>query len=389
MKRSIPSIILFLIILYVPSLLYFTRGEDAEGLLDEKRELSTLPQEFHNNYFSLFEDYYNDHAPYRLSMITFEKKTRQKLGGIYRNYFHPWLSAVFEPRWYNEDEAFLAPLEEDRVIYGRNDWLFYTGDNSIGYYKGNNLLSEEELSVWVETFFSLKQLCENRGIQLVFAAGPNKEIVYSEKMPSYNIENIPRREERIASTMQTNGLIYVYPLEALLAGKDKFETYYQQDTHWNNVGGFIAVMEIYRFLGIPTTELVSSMITTSERTGGDLSNFCGYATSYPNYTVTYKPEITYSVETYNDGRLEVFSSTCRNGRTIIVISDSFRNACKEYFTKDFEKVVVLHRSMVEDELVMKAVRELKEDDVLLIMPVERYDNSSPQMARLLTDMLGS
>ena len=391
---TVLSILLFFALITMPSMMFFIFGEKKEGLLDEKRVLSEMPQGFNNHYFSQLESWYNDHAPYRLSMITLEKRVKQKYEVMYRKEIHPFLSLLLAPSWYHGEDTFLAPIEGDRVIYGRDDWLFYLGDDSIGddnigYFKGSNLLSDTQLAEWFESFHNLDEQCRRRGVHLILASGPNKEIVYSEKMPSYYIENIPRREEILAAYMQNRGLHYVYPLNALLATKCQYPTYYQQDTHWNMIGGYVAVMEIYRELGIQTTDLEPSMITTVEKTGGDLSNFCGYATTYPDYVVTYKPEISYKTESYDDGNLEIISSTCGNGRTLLVIGDSFRHACKGYFAKDFETVVALHHRSINQELVSKAIMKLDRDDVLLIMPVERFDDSSVQVSEKVLNLLGT
>ncbi|MDO4188826.1 MAG: hypothetical protein Q4D29_07525, partial [Lachnospiraceae bacterium] len=47
------------------------------------------------------------------------------------------------------DDSYLPPKEgEGRVIQGRFNWLYYAGDNSIAYYSGTNILSDEEMKEW-------------------------------------------------------------------------------------------------------------------------------------------------------------------------------------------------------------------------------------------------
>ncbi len=61
------------------------------------------------------------------------------------------------------DTTYLPPNEgEGRVIKGRSDWLYYAGDNSIAYYSGTNILSEEEMKEWASLCQELKDAAMKR-----------------------------------------------------------------------------------------------------------------------------------------------------------------------------------------------------------------------------------
>ena len=57
------SILLFILLLILPTLLYFTIGENTAQTLEEKRSLAEFPDHFDENYFNNLESWYNDHAP--------------------------------------------------------------------------------------------------------------------------------------------------------------------------------------------------------------------------------------------------------------------------------------------------------------------------------------
>ena len=186
--------------------------------------------------------------------------------------------------------------------------------------------------------------------------------------------------------MSKKGIPFVYPLDELNDYKDQYAVYYQQDTHWNFVGAYIAVMQLYEHLGLPVTPIEELPVKVKDKTGGDLSNFCGYSTTYTDYSVAYKPEINYSVEKYFNGDVEIFTSDSDNDRNIIVISDSFRTACKNYLAKDFKKSCILHRRKMNEEIVVQFLQNLKEGDVILLLSVERYDDSYVNTTRSLLEI---
>ena len=392
---SLITVVLFLIMLTAPTLLYFTIGENTENALDEKRALAGMPECFHNAYLQDIEKWYNDHAPYRISLITFLLEQTQKYSAAYRSKIRPALSALMTPSWYNEEykqwagikEPYLAPMEDYLVNYGREDWLYYTGDNSIGFFTGSNLLDPEEMVKWGEAFQELQKCCEAKGIRLVYFVPPNKEQVYPEYMASYRIENLPKREEIINEYMQQKGLPFTYGLEVLKSHKTDRTIYYKQDSHWNEIGAFAATMKIYEMLGMPVTALEDIEVRNTEKTGGDLSNFCGYATTYPDYDVIYKPEVSYTFESYRDGYIEIFHSDSENEHNLVLIGDSMRNGNKDYLARDFRQSTILFRNYIEEPEVTEALLALKEGDVLLLQIGERHDQAIYDVTQYLLGLL--
>ena len=304
---------------------------------------------------------------------------------------------------------------------GSHGWYFYAGDESVSYVQGDNVLSGEDMASWNETFTELKAQCDRRGIDLVILVCPNKEQVYQEYLP-LGIDLSRSDEEKRASVfaeyMKNNSSVkYVYPLREIKAAKILYETYYQQDTHWSGVGGFVAAMQVYRALGMPTTGIQNVEVTEYVHTGGDLVSLgVGPALEYTGYSVDYRPEITvkdlfrYSnaVTGGNESpnnELKVMVSDSPNKHKALIIGDSFRHAVGGFIAKDYAKVTQAHRgdfdtysnyvldveSGVEspsgEQVIQNALRELGSDDLLLIMAVERYDFSNEQIAWMIAQFM--
>lgn len=289
--------------------------------------------------------------------------------------------------------AYLAPQSAGGAIYGRNDWLFYEGDNSVGYYQGTNVMNNSEMKSWMNVFNSLQKICDKKGIQLVVMAAPNKEQAYPEYMPSYNVVTQNKRQNVFLDYMQKNSSVkYLYPLSDLNTAKILYDVFYKQDTHWNAIGGFMGTMAMYRSLGMSTTSILELNVKEVTRTGGDLSNFCGYATSYTDYEVEYKTNIKTNVTYYPDNtvgsqvELAQYTSNSSNKSKIVVLGDSFRHSMEGYLSKDFAKATIAHRSDFGHYMVQNALRELSSGDVLLLLAVERYDHSNVDMANQLINL---
>ena len=305
---------------------------------------------------------------------------------------------------------------------GLHDWYFYSLDNSIGYVQGDNTLSESEMESWKNTLEELQTECGKRGVDLVVLVCPNKEQVYPEYLPmgiDLSKPDSEKREPLMAEYMKTHSSVkYVYPLAQEKTAKMIYETYLQQDTHWNSVGGFIAAMQVYAALGIPRTGLDEVAVDEYRTTGGDMVNLgIGPASEYTNYAVRYKPEIdcvqthSFSNTVVDDNEnpnieLRVLESNAAGDHKAVIIGDSFRHAIAPIIAKDYAKLTVGHRENFDlvsnyeadadgnvspcgRAVLQDAVAELGEGDLLILSTVERFDDLNIEAAQKLIDFLKS
>ncbi|MBQ9085647.1 MAG: hypothetical protein IJY47_00510 [Clostridia bacterium] len=304
------------------------------------------------------------------------------------------------------DTSYFAPQIKGSVnrgvIIGRYDWLFYTGNDSLAYYQGTNVLSNAEMKEYVDVLNELQSLCDQKGIQLAFMCMPNREIVYAEYMPTYTVST-PRRLEVFTEYLEKNSdLNYVYPLEEIKAYKPYFQTHYKHDTHWNSVGAFIGTQTLYRELGLPSVNILDLKVTYTMRRTGDIFGIGGLNPSdYPNdyaYTIHYKTDVTYKTESsLSNGNLTITtSSNATNKKNLVLFGDSFRGAMCEFLSKDFSRCTVVHRDMLCSNAGVPVtsynstmVSEVKKADILVITSVERYDYNIVNQAKELIKILKS
>lgn len=278
------------------------------------------------------------------------------------------------------DDSYLPPKEgEGRVIQGRSNWLYYAGDNSIAYYCGTNILSEEEMQEYLALMQELQNECDKRGIKLGYIIMPNKEQVYPEYMPSYTVKTSVKREETYVDYVRSNSDIdIVYPVEELKSWKKYYEMYFPYDTHWTQAGAFIGTMALYKEMGIDTTNLLNLRVLPTKFTQKGLIDTGSLDetlyTDDTDYVIFYKPEVNV---TWFEGEKSFImpsmvyrsKSDSQNNEKLIMVGDSFRLAMIPYFSQDYSEICVAHRDYVDD---IKA--DLNGDfDVLIIGSVERFD----------------
>lgn len=328
-------------------------------------------------FFDDLSSYLEQEFYFRPDIIETNKKLDNLLLDAEKDMIYNQMSDIF-------GEDYLEPISINNALYGRNDWLFYTGDDSVGYYRGTNLPSNQELEQQANSLLSLKEACDKKGINLVVLACPNKEQIYSEFMPSYSIKSETKRLSIIKDYMVNKGINYLYPIEELLEEKVNGDVYYKQDTHWNLRGGYIGYKKFMNSIGKAVSKVVFSEY---EKVGGDLSNMCGFASPYIDYNMTYKPEVnpnyliaTDTLYTMNEGSV--------NGK-LYVVSDSFRGALQPYAIKDFNEVLSLHRMSMLSDTSINYVKSLGEGDTLLVQFVERYDSCVNDVSKNLLDILSN
>lgn len=303
------------------------------------------------------------------------------------------------------DNSYFPPKQAgDYTVLGRYNWLFYRGNATLSYYRGMNILSEQEMAEYLAALQQLQDVCDKKGIRLCFMVIPNKEEVYAEYMPTYQIVDTLKRVPRLAAYIAENnetshhneashhsGIDFLYPLEELQAGKVCYDTYYQYDSHWNNAGGFLGAQALYKALGMPVTDFLDWSITEALGAPTGLIATGGLdPANYPedhDYTIDYRPEVqVLSVE----GEKNILCSTgiyrawsdCGNDQKLVLLGDSFRVAMLPYLEKDFAEICVAHRDEKQ-----KIRQDIKEADVLVVTAVERFDKAVFETAQALIGYL--
>lgn len=343
-------LLLFLILIMVPNILIFINGDATNT---ENRVLSESPKlniKEIGKFPSEFETYYNDNLPLKLEMTKVNSLLSYKL---------------------------LNTSPKDYVIKGKDGWLFYNsskrGDaNSIADFQGTNHYSTEQLEHIKNRLLEMEQITNENGAEFILVFAPNKSSIYDEYMPDYflRINKQSKLDNLVEYLKVETDLKIVYPKNELIANKNK-NLYYKLDTHWNELGAYIAFEEYMETLyDIKIPKLKTLEIISAELNHGDLSGMINLNSGEledRNYEI--KNKKTYGFEeVYSNGTAHIeYLSENKNGLKLLSFRDSFCTALIPYISQTYENSTFIWSPNFDESMVQS-----QKPDVVMLEMVERY-----------------
>lgn len=253
-------------------------------------------------------------------------------------------------------------FESTQVLLGKDNWLFYKssieGEHPIWDYMGINHFSEEELLQITANLQETQNYFENEcGIPFYIVTVPNKEIVYSEKMPDtiLRLDEVSRGQQLSEYIEQNTALPYLDLRYALLDAKKNSQIYYKTDSHWNYFGAYVGLQEIFQEIygdGIPAD--ISCFSVASENYSGDLAGLAGL-------------EDRFAIDSYYVLNPDSIKQEQYHDEVLLLVGDSFSEyLCDlaKYYYRDVRYVHSrdFHADMIEEI----------QPDIVVWECVERY-----------------
>lgn len=232
--------IIFVLALVLPTLLYMPFKDKLGKINNENRELAQKPELTLStiaDYPSAFEEYYNDHLPFRNILIN--------------------INADF--KYY-----VLRTVSNDTVIAGKDDWLFYK--TTVEDFEGTNKYTSSVREYMIKRLKWFNKIYKSKGTDFAVLIIPNKNTVYPEYMKDYYRPSVNHRINNLLVDFQQEApeLNVIYPYEDIMNGKSFGSMYYHGDTHCTKVAGYIIANSLFKATGDTTRELQQSDITTNE-----------------------------------------------------------------------------------------------------------------------------
>ena len=357
--KQITAIVVFLALICLPFPLSHITGGPSDEYVEqiENRTLAKKPVLSFDNimaYPKKFEAYFNDHLPFRLPLV-------QTCSEIEYYIFH-------------------TPIN-NRVIVGKDGWLFYserTDGDSIGCYKGTLLFSQEQLESIAANLVESKKQLNKKDIEFALFIPPNKERVYSDKMPDYFGEPAePNRVGQLVEYLRNHtDLTVIYPYETLMDARSKtpqLEVYWQTDTHWNELGAYIGARELLEPFGIalPDYEKPPTEVETRKKsTPGDLESYLflvGKINSGKDFTINGLDGHNYIKDEWDFDT--IYRAHCEDGnpRKLFVLRDSFFDSMADSIGPQFKNSVMVYHRYYKNEMV-----DAEDPDIFVYEIAERY-----------------
>jgi hypothetical protein len=246
----------------------------------------------------------------------------------------------------------------DRVVVGREGWLFYDNGTHLGAARGDPPMSEAEQKRWLAHLAGRSEFLQQRGIAYLVVAAPAKEAVFPQYAPAWfrlGPERSAVRLAGLAQQTQSGEVLYLAPVMARPAHWG-MKLYSRHDTHWTGLGayeGYAAILRKLQTMGVVAEgprplEAFTEIVRPSAAKPHDLALMLGVASfvdlDYPEITdpaAEAAAKVTHLAGP--DWTKPRIIDTGQAGKPVLLMTvDSFSNALVPFLLGHFSRIVVAH-----------------------------------------------
>ena len=328
----------------------------------ENRRMSACPPLHFNQldtFPSKYETYYSDHFSLRSYLV----------------------------KWYNQMKLsiFKQTPVPDKVVLGKNGWLFFVGQEHDSYL-GKNRLTSAELEAFRQELEYRKAYLQARNCEFYVLVAPVKANIYPEEVPNDEFRaSTQSTGEQLMEYLHANSNVKTIDVyQSLKSKKGNDPLYYKLDNHWNQLGAFHAANVVLDsmhedFDELSANKLSDFSMTKKEIREGNLlemlSNLWPTNDTYydlcpkQGFQADYVHKIKYPMVKgfpYPD-EFELEKELDEpDAPKLLVISDSFGGSIFPFLAEHFSRSVKIFDAW-EYKLNEKIVASEKPDIVLLII----------------------
>ena len=265
--------------------------------------------------------------------------------------------------WSGINSALFKTSVEDKVLIGKNGWLYYS--DTLDDYMGRGL-EEEKLEAIARNLFLMQDYTESRGVQFLFTIAPNKNSLYPVHMPGYVPDGIETANAKLLMPYLEKYHVRYADLFSPLSCEEE-ELYFKTDSHWDSKGAALAADVILTELGRDSA-YYSSEFREGEAHKGDLYEMLFPAGNYTETDRQIASGFTYTTlkDTNGGNAINIESVSERGTGRLLCWRDSFGVALYPYFAESF------HDARFSRSAAYELIRADSEDpDAVIIEIVER------------------
>ena len=302
--------------------------------------------------FDGLDKYLRDHFPLRSDLIASVNWLRYQLG-----YSHT-----------------------DRILVGRQGWLFFDDGGHLSFYR-NRKIESSELGNLVKGFADREAQVFRTGARFYAIFPPYKPSIYSEFLPK-GFRHVPPVSEldQIIGALAGKGADQIIDVRKdLMAGKAIAPTFNPYDTHWNGFGAYLAYRAIMTRLAQDFPGLQPAPLDAFEHRRADLRSGPSDLAAMLGIVsfVHFELDLVGSVPS-PDRRIDYLTdrqdwtapqilTTGNPGPVLMVVRDSFSLALVPFLERHFSKIILFHHQDDPKNRFVDAqwIERLRPDIVLL------------------------
>lgn len=273
------------------------------------------------------------------------------------------------------DYGLLRDTSSDRVVVGRDDWLYYQPALDI---------ERLPFSDAQETRMAMLSIASAppASIDFYFAFAPNKATIYPEHLPRRYRASRARGDQNIAELRTAlsagPGFIDLWSPMQEAKRENGRETllYFKRDTHWNGYGAAVAAETIVDTIA-PGLWDPGALHATNVRTDQqDLDKIAGLWGTFERVIhSTIRQGLTLETADMADGMADVHIWRASNDsaapvveQKLVVIHDSFGTALERLLPPYFRDTAFIHINALASPEARTAIRDA---DIVIMLLVER------------------
>ena len=271
------------------------------------------------------------------------------------------------------------------VLIGRDGWLYFNGNQMVEHYRGTLLFTPDLLQDWKTLLEQYRDWFAQRGIKFLFVVAPDKQSIYPEHLPSWMNKVSPETKlDQFFGYMKLHSTVEVLDLrQTLLENRSMGPLYLKTDSHWNQLGAFLAYQRLVKELaaqllpGVQPVPLDAFERTNAPTPPGDLTAMAGTGLSERNAVLLNPkaslPPLEMIAQSYQTGPLFVTRNSYVAG-SAIVYGDSFVNYWIPFIGYNFGQVSYFSNHFLSSKFIDAELIKQEKPTVVIVEVIERSFN---------------
>jgi hypothetical protein len=281
----------------------------------------------------------------------------------------------------NFSTVMLGRSPSDKVIFGKDKWLFLAGDQAIDQYRNRRPFSPFQLEDAREALSRRVRHAAELKAPYLFVVVPDKHNIYPEQMPSYlKRHDRPSQLDQILTIAKSVDVPMLDLRTALLRGKSDGLVYLKDDTHWTDWGaylGYKAIMAALPLPELPIMQLDFRQFSVRTPVPGELAGMANLPWVETALTVDQSVDSCRAdiidLKQQEGGLFSVGRSICGNAKyKVVYIGDSFTYRIMRYLAQSFGEVVFVVRSGFTPLRELQPYLDKEAPDLVIEELVERH-----------------
>jgi hypothetical protein len=246
----------------------------------------------------------------------------------------------------------------NRVIVGRDGWLFFDDDTHLGAARGDPPMNGSEIRDWLINLAGRTEYLRRLGTPYLIVSPPVKETIYPQYGPAWYPGPSPKRPAiflpKLAQATGAGEVLYLHP-ELAAATRAGEKTFSLHDTHWTGYGayaGYVGLMTRLHARGLTEGPLPLSAFQRAPNLGKgprDLALMLGVSSfvdlDYPHFDT--RPGLVTGQVSYltakQDWTAPQVVDTDKAGKPVLLMNrDSFSNELLPFLLPHFSRIVLAH-----------------------------------------------